>query len=135
MLEWPRRLAASQDGSSRTAARRDCPRHVRTMRRTTHQDTSAAPRTATPAVTPNGQGSVPDIGPDPRRVRRPRPRLRLAAKIGGVALALVLLGASGALIGDLLTAADFRLGPHQAELRVIPQRAEIIDLGPIGSFV
>jgi len=52
----------------------------------------------------------------------------------GALVALLVVGVLGALAADLLTPARFRLGPHRAELRLTLQRAEVIDLGPLGTL-
>ena len=62
------------------------------------------------------------------------PRARRVPIVIGVVIAALVIAVVGALAADLLAPARFRLGPHRAELRLTLRRAEVIDLGPLGSL-
>jgi hypothetical protein len=54
--------------------------------------------------------------------------------VAAACVAFVLVAVIGALVADMVDPARFRLGPHRAELRLTLQRAEVIDLGPLGTL-
>src|SRR5262245_11321471 len=72
--------------------------------------------------------------PDSRAEPPPRAHLRRVLMILGAVVALFVIAVLGALAADLMSPARFRLGPHRAELRLTLERAEVIDLGPLGTL-
>jgi hypothetical protein len=81
-------------------------------------------------VAPPETRPAPAVEP-PRPVRRTS---RVVGRVVAAALAFLAVAVVGAVVADVLEPAQFRVGPHRAELRLTFTRAAVIDLGPLGQL-